>query len=133
MSSCFAATSSLDWTGTRYIGITLDWDYNKRQVHLSMLNYVKKALKQFQHIAGKLQHSPYPSIPIQYGTKEQYATQELTAPLVDNKPKFHSTSMRKILIPGQSSGQHPTLPDQRHSIPILKTDHGYDVANTSTP
>ncbi len=20
-----------DWTGTRYIGITLDWDYNKRQ------------------------------------------------------------------------------------------------------
>jgi hypothetical protein len=36
-----------DWTGTRYIGITLDWDYKKRQVHLSMPNYVKKALKQF--------------------------------------------------------------------------------------
>ncbi len=34
-----------DWTGTRYIGITLDWDYKKRQVHLSMLNYVKKAPK----------------------------------------------------------------------------------------
>ncbi len=43
-----------DWTGTRYIGITLDWDYKKRQVHLSMPNYVKKALKQFQHIAGTL-------------------------------------------------------------------------------
>jgi hypothetical protein len=54
-----------DWTGTRYIGITLDWDYNKRQVHLSMPNYVKKALKQFQRIVGKLQHSPYPSVRIQ--------------------------------------------------------------------
>jgi hypothetical protein len=44
-----------NWTGTQYIGITLDWDYKKQQVHLSMPNYVKKALKQFQHIAGKLQ------------------------------------------------------------------------------
>ena len=46
---------------------------------------------------------------------------------------LHSTSMRKILIPGQSSGQHPTLPDQRLSIPIIETDHRYDAANTSTP
>ncbi len=43
--------------------------------------------KQFQHIAGKLQHSPYPSVPIQYGAKKQYATQESTAPLLDNKAK----------------------------------------------
>jgi hypothetical protein len=76
-----------DWTGTRYIGITLDWDYKKRQVHLSMPNYVKKALKQFQHIAGTLQQSPYPSVPIQYGAKKQYATIESTAPLVDAKSK----------------------------------------------
>ncbi len=76
-----------DWTGTRYIGITLDWDYNKRQVHLSMPHYVSKALKQFQHIASKIQHSPYPSIPIQYGAKQQYATQVSKAPLLDDKAK----------------------------------------------
>ncbi len=34
-----------DWTGTQYIGITLDWGYKKQQVHLSMPNYMKKALK----------------------------------------------------------------------------------------
>ena len=34
-----------NWTGTQYIGITLDRDYTKRQVHLSLPNYVKKALK----------------------------------------------------------------------------------------
>jgi hypothetical protein len=45
-----------------------------------MPNYVKKALKQFQRIAGKLQHSPYPSVRIQYGAKKQYTTQELTVP-----------------------------------------------------
>ena len=76
-----------DWTGTRYIGITLDWDYNKRQVHLSMPNYVKKALKQFQHAASKQQHAPYPCIPIHYGAKKQYATQTSQAPLLDDKSK----------------------------------------------
>ena len=29
-------TISREWDGTRYSGITLDWDYTKREVHLSM-------------------------------------------------------------------------------------------------
>jgi hypothetical protein len=76
-----------NWTGKRYIGITLDWDYNKCQVHLSIPTYVQKVLKQFQHKAGKLQHAPYQSAPIQYGAKKQYATQELKVPLLDDKAK----------------------------------------------
>jgi hypothetical protein len=48
---------------------------------------LQKALKQCQQKAGKLQHAPYQSTPIQYGTKKQYATQELEAPLLDNKVK----------------------------------------------
>ena len=40
---------SEDWKGNRYIGITLNWDYQKRQVHLSMPGYVERALKQFNH------------------------------------------------------------------------------------
>jgi hypothetical protein len=92
-----------NWTGTQYIGITLDWDCTKRQVHLSMPNYVKKALKQFQHITCKLQHSPYPSIPIQYGAKKQYATQGSTAPLLDNKAKgFIQQVCGKFLFLGQA-------------------------------
>jgi hypothetical protein len=53
-----------------------------------MPNYVQKALKCFQHKAGKLQHAPYQSAPIQYGAKKQYATQELKAPLLDKKAKW---------------------------------------------
>ncbi len=77
-----------DWTGTRYIGITMDWDYSNRQVHLSMPNYVAKALKQFQHTKPtKTQLSPYPSARINYGAKKQYATQPSTAPPLDKKGK----------------------------------------------
>jgi len=76
-----------DWTASRYIGITLDWDYKKRQVHLSMPGYVAKALKQFQHILKKKQHSPFQCKEIQYGAKKQYATEGSTAPVVEPKSK----------------------------------------------
>jgi hypothetical protein len=36
-----------NWTGKQYIRITLDWDYKKCQVHLSMPNWGQKASKQF--------------------------------------------------------------------------------------
>jgi hypothetical protein len=75
-----------DWMGTRYVGITLDWNYTNCQVHLSMPNYVTKAIK-FQRIAKKCQYALYPCIPIHYGAKKQYAMQKSKAPLLDNKDK----------------------------------------------
>ena len=68
-----------------------------------MPNYVQEALKQFQYITGKLQHSPYPSIPIQNGAKKQYATQDLTAPLLDDKGNcFIQQVCGKILFLGRA-------------------------------
>ena len=80
-------TVTTEWDGIRYIGIKLDWDYTRRQVHLSMPGYVGKALKQFSHTLQKKQDQPYPSAPIKYGEKKQYATQQLTAPLLDKNGK----------------------------------------------
>jgi hypothetical protein len=37
----------IDWTGSKYIGIDLTWDYGKRTVTLSMKDYAKKALQQY--------------------------------------------------------------------------------------
>ena len=37
------------WEGKHYLGLDLDWDYDKRCVHLSMMNYVINALKRFHH------------------------------------------------------------------------------------
>ena len=55
--------TSTDMTGSRYLGLTLDWDYIKREVHLSMLKYVPDALKRFKHPHPKKpQHQPYPHV-----------------------------------------------------------------------
>ena len=34
--------------GKRYLGLTLDWDYAKRKVHLSMPGYLTDALARFK-------------------------------------------------------------------------------------
>eukprot|EP00956_Cyclotella_meneghiniana_P036650 scaffold128493_cov64-Cyclotella_meneghiniana.AAC.1 len=81
-------TVTTEWDGRRYIGITLDWDYERRRVHLSMPGYVSKALKQFQHERPKVkQDAPYPSARIIYGAKKQYATEKSKAPLLNAKEK----------------------------------------------
>ena len=77
-----------DWTGKRYIGITINWYYVKRQVHISMPGFVAKALKQFQYSKpNKPQHLPFQNETINYGANKQYATQSSTAPLIDKKGK----------------------------------------------
>ena len=42
-------TVTSEWDGRQYIGITINWEYKRRQVHLSMPKYVTKSLKQFNH------------------------------------------------------------------------------------
>ena len=38
-----------EWDGTRFIGITLDWDYRQRKVHPSIPGHTEESLKQFNH------------------------------------------------------------------------------------
>jgi hypothetical protein len=33
----------------QYLGLTLNWDYTERKVHLSMPGYIKNALIHFSH------------------------------------------------------------------------------------
>ena len=73
------------WDGERYSGITLDWDYTKRDVHLSMPEYVKDALIQFAHKLQKFTHQPHKhTIPV-YGRKIQYAKEDDTTPNLDKE------------------------------------------------
>ena len=51
-----------------YIGISLQWDYEKGRVQISMPRYVRTALHEFQHKKLKLpQDSPHPWIQPIYG------------------------------------------------------------------
>ena len=50
--------------GTRYLGLTLDWDYEGRKVHLSMPEYIPDALTRFKRERpSKLQNAPHKHIP----------------------------------------------------------------------
>ena len=92
-----------DWTGERYIGIHLAWDYENGRVHLYMPGYVQKALKQFQHIFKKKQNQPFPSTPIKYGAKTQYATEASSAPpTTKEEKKFIQRVCGKFLFYGRA-------------------------------
>ena len=93
-----------DWTGSKYIGITLDWDYVRRQVHLSMPGYREQGLTQFQHTTpAKRQDSPYPHSPPKYGQKVQYAKDEDTSrPLEAEGQKYIQRVNGKYLFLGRA-------------------------------
>ncbi|KAL7490093.1 hypothetical protein ACHAW6_016101 [Cyclotella cf. meneghiniana] len=102
-------TVTTEWDGRRYIGITLDWDYERRRVHLSMPGYVAKALKLFQHRKSPgTQNAPYPSVRIIYGAKKQFATETSNAPLLNpSEKKFIQKVCGKFLFLGRAVD--PTL------------------------
>ena len=57
-----------NWTGAKYVGIDLGWDYEKREIKLSMQGYVKRVLQQFQHPTPTKHHyGPTKYIPQKYG------------------------------------------------------------------
>jgi hypothetical protein len=79
---------SIGWTGTRYIGINMDWDYAQRQVHVSILDYVPKALTCFCHCKPRTpQHQPYPHVNSNYGAKAQYTESGNTSPAFPKEGK----------------------------------------------
>ena len=79
-----------DWEGTRYLVITLDWDYKKRKVHLSIPGYVERALTRFRHPMPKqLQHQPHKHTVPTYGATIQYAKDDdATHPLLNEEKKY---------------------------------------------
>jgi hypothetical protein len=76
-----------NWDGKRYCG-TIKWNYNRQRVHLSMPNYVNRALAQFQHTPPqKQQDHPYPHVKPMYGAKKQYSQVEDNFPTLNKAGK----------------------------------------------
>ena len=71
----------------KYVGLTIEWDYSRHEVHISMLENVQCALTCFQHPSPrKPQHQPHPHVPQKYGQKQQFVEPE-DSPLSFNKKK----------------------------------------------
>ena len=61
-----------DWVGKQYIGLTIDWDYEKQEVHISMSGYIKDTLTRFKHACPRTpQDQPHPHVSPNYGATQQ--------------------------------------------------------------
>jgi hypothetical protein len=108
-----------DMKGTRFCGLHMDWDYEKREVHVSIPGYVKAALTRFKHEApSKPQNQPYPHSPKKYGSKAQYVEPEDTSPLLNKEDKrfvqevtgtflFYARAVDPTMLTALSSLLHP--------------------------
>jgi hypothetical protein len=86
---------STDWTGARYCGLTLDWNYTQRTCDISMPGYVERALQRFQHPPNaKPEHSPHAWVKPNYGAKTQYAAAPGTTPAINITDTKH---LQKVL------------------------------------
>jgi hypothetical protein len=74
-------TITVDKEATKYIGLTIEWDYKNGKVHTYMPGYLKKAMIRFGHEKpSKIQNSQHPHKITQYGTQIQYAEEEDESP-----------------------------------------------------
>ena len=74
-----------DWSGYRFSGINLTWDYTNRTCCLSIKNYIKNLLLKWGHtIPPKPQHAPFFHTPINYGSKQQFSNSPDASPKLDN-------------------------------------------------
>ena len=84
-------TITVDVTGTKYLGLTLRWDYDNHTCDISMPGYVQQALHRFQHpVPNSPEDSPHAWTPPSYG-----ATVQLT-PLHDTSPKLNQAGVTRI-------------------------------------
>jgi hypothetical protein len=77
---------SSNWNGTAYCGLTLDWNYKKRTVDLSMPGYIKAALHKYRHPApARPEHAPHGWNPAMYGAKTQFVSDPRPSPALSEK------------------------------------------------
>lgn len=74
-----------DWTGSKFAGIDIDWDYDQRTCRIAMKGYIDALLLKYNHPKpSKPQHSPHQHRPIVYGAKEQLLPDDDTSPPLDD-------------------------------------------------
>jgi hypothetical protein len=81
---------SEDWTGNRYGGLTIDWDYANHTVDISIPGYIERALQRFRHPPPtRPQHAPHAWQKPTYGATTQYAPTPDTSPALNAKDTKH--------------------------------------------
>lgn len=88
---CDLYAITINWTGSKYLGLTLKWDYINRTCNVSMPGYIEAALHRFQHPEpDRPQHSPHQWLAPNYS-----ATIQLT-PLNDTTPPLNPAGLTHL-------------------------------------
>jgi hypothetical protein len=54
---------TVDEEATKYIGLTIEWEYKKQKTHIHMPGYLQKAFTRFKcKMLVKIQNSPHPHV-----------------------------------------------------------------------
>ena len=81
---------TVDKSGLKYLGMTLDCNYNNKTLDILMPGYIEKALHLFQHIPAKVQKFPQIYARINYGQREQMVT------VNENEPTLPQTAQKYV-------------------------------------
>ena len=80
-------TVTIDMTGSKYLGLTLKWNYLDSIVYITMSGYIKRALHKFQHpFPRQKQYPPHQWKPLTYGQHVQFAGND------DDSPQLPQTA-----------------------------------------
>jgi len=83
---------SADWEGSKFAGIDLKWDYDKRTCRLTMDGYINEVLLRYGHpMPTKPQHSPHKHRKIVYGADAQLQPIE-----VDTSPRLDEAGTKRV-------------------------------------
>ena len=131
---------AVDWIGSLYAGINLNWNYEERWVDSSMQGYVAKLRQRFNHKApSKPVHSPYKAPKRVYGKDAQNAIPEDDTPELDDEKvnliqqivgvcMYYGRAVDSVILPGlsaiamqQAKATERTLERARHMLDYLAT------------
>ena len=88
----------VDMDAKQYVGIDLQWDYNKRELICSMDEYIDTALLELQHVQSKqLHHGPSKHTPPNYGATTQYVVDSNLPQLASRDIKYIQKVIGKFL------------------------------------
>ena len=89
-----------DYTGSLYVGITLQWNYPEGYVDISMPKYVQKNLVKYKHEKPKRpQHCPYEPAPRKYGKEAAEDVDEEESPAVGEKDNKYIQQVPRPVAP----------------------------------
>ncbi len=132
---------NVDWEGMQYLGLTLDWDYATRKVHLSMPGYIEKACIRFGHVyPTKPQMQPHPHTMPTYGATIQYAKAIHSSPAATKEEEkyirqvigvllYYSQAVDSTILVGLSSLAAAQAKPTAHTVFLVKWLLNYAANN----